>query len=219
MALRKLSLIIFIIVIPQLLPALDLDLEGIQFNSGTAIILNAEDITVSPAPFQVCSLLGVSVPMKFGDVLYFEPGLRIFFMNVLLDSDTYKPVPAAIETKDRISVINIEIRQEIGAEFDISETMHFGLTGAPNIMLRFPLTAFDDAGETEKTAVLEYYFSSLRFLDIYAGVFWAWDFADNMVLKLKAGTDIPIYHIWDGDDADFYDQMRITPELSFLWRF
>ena len=215
--LYKLILLTLIISGPQFLSALEI--EGLQFSMGSAIILNAEDVSVSPAPSQTASLLGVSLPMKFTDIFYFEPGLRIFAMNVILDPATYKPVPAAIETKDRISVLGCEIRPEFGALFKLNEGLEIGVTGAPVVMLRFPMQAFDGAGDTEKTAVLNYYFSSLRFIDLYVGGFLSWNFSENAALRIKIGTDLPVYHLWDGETIAFYDQMRITPEFALLWRF
>jgi len=217
LSVRKSILIFCIIITPQLLSAYEL--EGLQFNMGNALILNAEPVSVSPAPSQTAALLGVSVPMRFTDIFYFEPGLRFFAMNVLLYQATYKPVPAAIETKDRVAVLGCEVRPEVGAVFDIAEGLELGITGAPVFMLRFPITAYDDAGETEKTAIQSYYFSSARFLSLYVGGFLTWDFSENAALKIKIGTDLPVYHFWDGEDIAFYDQLIFTPELALLWRF
>ncbi|MBI9107279.1 MAG: hypothetical protein JEZ04_11100 [Spirochaetales bacterium] len=217
MTVKKLIIILNLIIIPQLLTAFSL--EGIQFNTGNAIILNAEDVSISPAPTQSAALLGVSVPMMFTDILYFEPGIRLYAFNVILEATKYKPVPAAVETRDRVSVLGCEIRPEIGAVFKISESIELGVTGAPVVLLRFPIQANDDAGDEEKTTILNYYFSSLRFLSFYTGGFFTWNFSENIALKLKIGTDIPIYHIWDGEVIAFYDQMIIVPELCFFWRF
>lgn len=218
MTVRKLIFIIFIFVSPQLLFAFEL--TGIQLNIGTSMIFNAEDVSVSSAPSPVAAeLLGVSVPMQFSDILYFEPGLRFFAMNVYLDPTTYKPVPAAIETADRVSVLGCELRPELGAIFHVGEGLELGVTGAPAFLFRFPITAYDAAGDTEKSVIFQYYLSSLRFVDLYVGGFFTWNFSEDTAIKIKVGTDLPVYHLWDGEVVAFYDQLRVTPEISLLWRF
>ena len=41
------------------------------------------------------------------DGLYFEPGIRLYGTYVILDPSTYKAVPAAVETQDKIGVLNM----------------------------------------------------------------------------------------------------------------
>ena len=174
---------------------------------------------ISPSPGEVASMFGISVPMTFTEILYFEPGLRFYSTTVVLDSD-YKPVPAAIETRNRISVLDCELRPEIGAVFNITDKIMLGVTGAPVFTFRFPVFAYDEAAATEqKTVVREYYFSAARFLGFYAGGLFSWTFAENSALRLKIGTNLPVYHIWDAEEIAFYDQLMIEPEFGFVFRF
>ena len=198
------------------------ELDGITAVAGKTIILNAEPVTLSAGPAPVASMLGITVPMRFTEIFYFEPGLRVYGTKVeLIEKDgVYKAVPAALETGDRNNVLNFELRPELGALFRPWEKITFGVTGAPVFTFRFPGTAFDDAEELGYPEIVRrYYFSKLRFLGIYAGGFMGWDFGKNTSLILKAGTNLPVYHIWDGDTAGFYDQLAIQPELGFHWRF
>jgi len=217
----RIGIFITIIIILLLFPAavFAVDVEGIQFSFGNAIILNAEPVEVSPAPTVVAPMLGVAVPMTFTDILYFEPGLR-FYTTIVTLTDDNKAVPAADETAGSVSVLNCELRPEIGAIFDIGETIAIGVTGAPVLTFRIPVNAEDEEnGESHKTAVSEYYYGSARFLGFYAGGFFSWAFGGHSVLRLKAGTNLPVYHLWDGDDAGFYDQLVIEPEIGMVFRF
>ena len=215
-----LLLITLLILVPGFVCAFEL--QGLQFGLGNVVVLNAEPVTVSPAPSPSAAMLGFSVPMMITDLFYFEPGLRVFALNVVLnvqESGTYKPVPAAIETPDRIGVLAMELRPEFGLLFSPDSSIDLGVTIAPVVMMKFPLTATDSAGETEMTAVREYYFSGGRYLNLYAGAFFGWNVYDDLSLRIKVGTDLPIYHLWDGEEIAFYDQMMIMPEISLLWRF
>jgi hypothetical protein len=86
-------------------------------------------------------------------------------------------------------------------------------------MLRFPFAPHDASGEAEMSIVGNYYFGSARFLALYAGGFFTWYAAENTALRLKIGTDLPVYHLWDGAGDAFYDQLTITPELGIIWKF
>jgi hypothetical protein len=214
---RTRILVIFLLLLPSVIFAFDL--EGIQLIGGKAVILNAEPVETSTSPGEAATMFGVSVPMTFTDLLYFEPGLRLYSTTVVLDSD-YKPVPAAIETMNRISVLNFELRPEVGAVFNLTEHLMLGVTGAPVFTFRFPIIAYDDAADSDdKTVVREYYFSAARFLGFYAGGLLSWNFAENYALRLKIGTNLPVYHIWDDEDIAFYDQLMIEPEIGIVFRF
>ncbi|MDC7226214.1 MAG: hypothetical protein PQJ61_05575 [Spirochaetales bacterium] len=197
------------------------DLEGVELIVGNAIILNAEDVSVSDAPSPIKAFFGVSVPMTFTDIFYFEPGFRVYSTYVTLETvdGEFKAVPAAVDTVDRMSVFNCEIRPELGAIFHLNEKISMGITGAPVFTLRFPLTAYDEADSDDKATIREYYYSNARFLGLWAGGFFSWSFGESTTLRLKAGTNLPVYHLWDGDDAAFYDQMIIEPEIGFVFRF
>ena len=218
---NRLRLLFFILVTTLIIPATAaaFELQGIHINAGKTFILNAEPIEVSPAPLPVVSTAGVSVPMKFNSILYFEPGLRFYGTNVILSAEN-KAVPAAEETKNRVFVLNCELRPEIGALFELGESISLGVTGAPQFTFRVPVKGFDDAETGEhKTTVRDYYFSRARFLGIYAGGLFSWNINENTAFRLKAGTNLPIYHIWDGDDSGFHDQLSIAAELGIVFRF
>lgn len=214
------NITIFILILALIPSAVfAFELEGVQLIGGPAVIFNAEPVENSPAPNPVILMLGASVPMTFTDILYFEPGLRFYSTRVVLDS-TYKPVPAAIETRNRISVLNCELRPEVGAVFNITDNIMLGVTGAPVFTFRFPVIAYDDAvGTDQKKVVREYYFSAARFLGFYAGGMFSWTFAEDTALRLKIGTNLPVYHIWDGEEIAFYDQLMIEPEMGIVFRF
>ena len=217
---RAAALVLLILIIPVTVFAVEV--EGVQILAGPAFIFNGETVENSPAPPPMPFLSGISVPMTFTEVLYFEPGLRLYGTKVALitKDDVYKAVPAAIETADRVHVLNIELRPEIGAVFNLNENIMLGVTGAPVLTFRFAYEAFDDAEDGEDMSIVnQYYLSAVRYLSIYAGGFFSWGFADNMALRLKVGTTLPVYHIWDGDDVGFYDQLSIEPEIGFVFRF
>ncbi len=217
---RTAGLLLTFIIFPA--AVFSFNLEGIAINAGNAIILNGESIDISPAPAVAAPMFGVSVPMTFTDILYFEPGLRVYSTSVILavlEDSTYKPVPAAIETANRMGVLNIELRPETGAVFNIGNSIMLGVTGAPVFTFRFPLTAYEDAVDAEHRAIArQYYFSAARFLGFYAGGFFSWSYGENTALRVKVGTNLPVYHIWDGDVAGFHDQLIIEPEIGIVWR-
>ena len=179
--------------------------------------MNAEPVTSSSAPSPTASLIGVSFPMTVGDILYLEPGIRTFAFNVVLN-DKNKPVPAAIETANRIGILGLEIRPEIGMIFKPDESMSFGFSVAPSVILRFPIVATGSAGATEMNTVRDYYFSKARYFNIYGGAFFGYSFYENLDFKVKLGTNFPVYHLWDGEQIAFYDQLLITPEIALVWR-
>ncbi len=221
MTIRATIIFLFLFVTASL--GFAFDLEGVELVLGEAVILNGEPVETSPVSLLVSPVLGASVPMRFTDMLYFEPGLRVYGFDqsviYILDTDG-KPVPAARETRNRIEVINFEIRPEIGAIFDLSEKISLGITVAPEITFRLPFAAYDDAlGSDQPDTVLNYFLSDGRFFGAYAGGFFSWNFGEGNTFRLKAGTNLPVYHIWDGNDAGFHDQMVLEPEIGFIFLF
>lgn len=219
--LRLALIILFITAVP--LAGFSFDLEGASFIGGNAIILNAEPVEISPAPGVWTGFSGVSVPMLFTNIFFFEPGLRLYGTRVILaetDLGLYKAVPAALETENRMWVLNIDIRPELGVQFRPGEKIFLGITAAPAITLRFPLLSYDDASELGHPGIIrQYYFSKVRYLSLYAGAFFGWRFSENNSLIIKAGTNLPVYHLWDEDPAAFYDQLAIMPEIAIRKRF
>ena len=211
------TVLLFLLILPS--AAFALQLEGVQIIGGRCIIINAEPAGVSDEPSPIVSMFGASVPMNFTDIFYFEPGLRLYGTTVTVTGDG-KAVPAAVETLNRVTVLNLELRPELGAIFHVAEKISLGVTGAPQFTFRIPVTAYDDAEELEYPSLVgQYYHSAGRFFGIYLGGFFSWDFGERSTLRVKAGTNLPVYHIWDGDDAGFHDQLSIEPEIGMIFRF
>ena len=212
------AFLIILFILPSATFALEL--EGVQIVPfGGCLIINAEPVEVSSEPNPVKWVFGASVPMTFTDIFYFEPGLRFYGTTVTLTSDN-KAVPAAEETFNRVWVLNCELRPELGAIFSIAPSMELGVTGAPQFTFRIPVGSFDNAGELGYPGLVsQYYYSAGRFLGTYFGGFFSWTFAEKSALRVKAGTNLPIYHIWDGDDAGFHDQLSIEAEIGMVFRF
>ena len=54
--------------------------------------------------------------------------------------------------------------------------MLIGVTGAPVFTFKFPVAPYNNATDEEMAIVSEYYLTSARFLSIYIGSFFSWDF-------------------------------------------
>ena len=210
--------VLLLIILPA--AAFCFELEGIQIIPfGSAIIINAEPIETSDAPSPIVWMPGVSVPMRFTDIFYFEPGLRFYVTTVTAAADG-TVVFAAEETANRLWVMNCELRPELGAIFHLNDAISLGVTGAPQFTFRFPIKPFDDAEELGYPALVnQYYYGAGRFLGLYLGGFFSWNFGENFTLRVKAGTNLPIYHLWDGDDAGFSNYLSIEPEIGMVFRF
>ncbi len=218
---RALALFLTIFILPLSLSAIDFDVEGISVFVGKAVILNGEESSVSAAPHPVETLVGVSFPMSIGPRLYLDPGLRFYGTTaaVVNKGGKYKLVPAPIEGNNRMWVLNIELRPEIGALFRLNDVICFGVTGAPVFTFRLPVFSYDSAAELGYPAIAAgYYLGAARFLGIYAGGSFCWDFSESFSLLIRVGTNLPVYRLWDGDEAAFYDQLIISPELGFTIR-
>ncbi|MDC7124400.1 MAG: hypothetical protein PQJ46_02455, partial [Spirochaetales bacterium] len=171
------------------------------------------------APGLITQFFGVSVPMMFNSVLYFEPGIRLYASNVVLDSDN-RAVLSAVETAYRISLLNCEIRPEIGALFNLSDKISLGITGAPLFTFRIPIVAHDyDDGSEAMSTVGQYFLAKARFLSLYAGGLLVWHATEKVSLEVKLGTSLPFYHFWDGEDSAFYNWLSIEPEVGFIFSF
>ena len=218
MKLKKIFIVVLIILVcPLGLFAFEVD--GIQVNTTTFIMLSAEPIEKSPAPGLITQGFGVSVPMTINSIFYLEPGIGFYTYNVILD-DENRAVLANIETANRISIFNLEIRPEVGASFRVIESLKLGFSIAPLFSFKIPLTAHDYVDGTEaRENVSSYFLSKGRFFSLYLAGILKWYATESITLVFKTGTNLPIYHFWDEEDIAFYNQLTIQPEIGFIIKF
>ncbi len=199
----------------EILPGFDI--MGITVTGSGSFVFNSEtdaNISSAASPFIIYPA-GISVPMRIGELFYLDPGIRFYFpYTVIFSDDVSRPVPATREDADRIEILAIDIRPEAGVIFPLSEDFELGVTGAPSLLFRLPLIGYDNAGD-DVALVRQYYLAKARFLSLYTGGFFNWNFSDSYILNIKAGTDLPFYNLWDGSGTAFYDQLKINLEIGF----
>jgi len=170
------------------------------------------EYTVSPLK----ATLGAAVPMKISSRFEFHPELEMFYFDYVWVDSEERAVPAAIETANRILVFHFLINPSFlyTLPLDSEDRLSLGFSLSPAFLFRVPLTAADDGADTRKE-LSGYLYSAGRFFYPSVGGLFTWRYRERLIFTLAANVYIPLFNLWAGTGAAFYDQMIITSSAGF----
>ncbi len=184
-------------------------LEYIQIDAGLAYLVNSEQ---DSAPAPLMPSVGIVLPWRALGKWPLEYGFLTFGTYYRLAAG--RALPAELEQRD-FWVQGILASLRLGPEFMLGEKVSLGLKGGVSLLLRVPVPLFDDAtGDWGDLAM--YFYQKLRFIYPEAGLSATLPLQERLSLRLSVRAYFPLFHLWDGEDTPFTDQLLAGLLLGFL---
>ena len=202
-----------------------ISIESIDVSGGVMWIGNTGDNT---APSPITSPLAVSIPIRFTSFLLIVPELGYFGGTYGIEND--RTVPVEIEFKDSVFVASFLASPRVVFTFNLSPSLILGASVGPTVVVRIPTVAWGEGG-TQREQIIAYQYASARFFYPEVGFLFDWAIPPNVDLpsEVDQGEDenaginqsrvhlainvrgyLPIFHLWDGENLPFHDQLMIS---------
>ncbi|MBN1647270.1 MAG: hypothetical protein JW874_04490 [Spirochaetales bacterium] len=205
---KKLLLALFFVLAAAL--SLDaLKIEEISVRSFGYIVFNQ---TSENAPYVFTNGLGTGITLAFNKSIALEPALDIFTSYYGFNADD-RPLPVD-ESERYIYMVQLIIDPAFVFRIHFTKDLMLKLLAAPSFIISFPLRSWDDGNE-RYDETFTYLYGKLRFLEPMIGAAIQYQITTKIALEFKAKCYFPLFHIWDGEDLQFQDQMRLALSLGF----
>ncbi len=206
------AILMLLFVSVYVVPALD----WLGLDAGIFVLVNTDE---DSAPSPLLNTLGMSIPfLYYNTPLYWEASLLFFNTQYQYSFETSaadaagRPAftPAEIEKANSLWVLGVLLDTRFGYMFELSDRIRLGGAGGLALVFRLPLIAFDDGAQYQPDA-FAYFFT--RFLYPEVELAFHWDILDDLGLSFTLRGLFPIFHIWDGENVSFADQLLIMGNL------
>ena len=196
--------------------AFGVSLRGVDVNPGLVMVFTTDPLA---APSPIVATIGASMPIDITDLFFVEPAIDVFGVNYRY-TDT-RAVPATMEAGDGFFTACILIGAQAGARYPLTKVLEIGGTVGADFLIRFPLELVNTGAESvaDRDPSLEYFYGALRFIYPETRVFLRWQVVEQLGLVFSVRAFYPIFHIWDGENLPFLDQLMIAGSLGFSIRF
>lgn len=190
-----------------------LELETINAGSNFYLIFNQ---TTDNAPYVFNTGLEGGITLGFSDLFAFEPTLGFYDIYYGLSSSD-RPLPVD-QAERRLTVVTLVIDPIFALRFNLFDKARLSLFASPSFFITFPLKTWWDDGNNQTGYVFSYLYSSLRFFQPMAGVAFSYGITESMLLEIRGKVYIPVFHIWDMEELQFQDQMKVSITLNFKFK-
>jgi hypothetical protein len=196
--------------------AFGFSLRGVDVNPGLIMVF-ATDPLAAPSP--IVATIGASMPIDISDLFFVEPAIDIFGVNYSYAD--VRAVPATIEAADGFFTACILIGAQAGARFTLTEVLEIGGTVGADVLVRFPMEFVNnsEASLEDRDPAMAYFYGALRFIYPETRVFLRWQVVEQIGLVFSVRALYPVFHLWDGENLPFLDQLMIAGSLGFSIRF
>lgn len=192
-------------------------LDWLGLDASLIVLINTDENS-APSPF--LNTFGMSLPFLYNDTpLYWESSLLLFgthyqhsFEGNVDAADSSRPLftPAEIEKANSLWVLGVLLDTRFGYLFELNDRIRLGGSGGLAFVFRLPLLAIED-GDQYRGAAFGYFFT--RFLYPEVELAFHWDVLDTLGLSLTVRGLFPLFHLWDGEQVSFADQMMVMGNL------
>lgn len=212
-------------------------LSEVSINPGYLWILASDTVGGAPAaadPFLVT--LGASLPWRFWDPFFAEAMLD--FWGTFYEYTASRAVPTEYETDKGFLVLAALLSLQIGNRWTvverlerkedgssgIAERLELGYALGFDFLFRVPLdwnnnNPFGSASPAERTAgaasSASYFYGAGRFFYPESRLFASWRLSPEFGMTFSLRALWPLFHAWDAEALDWWDQMQIAGTLGF----
>jgi hypothetical protein len=187
--------------------------ELIGFEGRYDVILHINTDTDS-APSPLIGTVGGAAWFSVMDWLKFAPGLSVYSNDYFFNGT--RALPAEIEYKDAVTILGFMIEAPAIAEFKVAEKVSLSGGLGPLFMIRIP---FVPHGANPTADVMKYYYGNGRFLFLENREGVDIELTDNWGIAIRVRVLLPIFHLWDGENLPFQDQMGVGAGIGIRYLF
>jgi hypothetical protein len=241
---KALSFILFLMLPASAPVVFGLDLPGIDISGGPLWIGNGAGIERSytdengdtvrndnpatepeggPSPLLMAG--GVGLPLEFTDLLSLEPELSFFGTQYQLadqaatDGSTVpKAVPTEIEYAASLWVLTVMVNVPFRLTFHPVDKISLGGGIHTALLFRIPTLGWG-GDDLDRASIAAYFYKKLRFYYPGAGFFLNWKFSERLGFHFRLAALFPIFHLWDGENIKFYDQLMLLGRVGLRFYF
>lgn len=198
-----------------------LSIPGIDLFGGLVFVGNGN---AEGGPSPLLGYWGVGMPVRINENMYFGPELGMFSTQYQLTSDGSKAVPTEVEFADSLWMISLLLDASFRYLFEVSDTLLLGPSAHLGFIFRIPilgygLAAGDSSDPTYGSSIVSYFYSQVRFFLPGVGFRLYWDLFERLGFLFRLTGYFPIFHLWDGEGAPFYDQMIVSGTVGVRFKF
>lgn len=173
-----------------------------------------DETTGAPSPID--QEIGVSMPLQLSPYFVIDPGIYYYGLEYGYDEGP-RPRPVQIENRE-MYVMNWIADVSLLAPFNITDVLTISPGVSVSSVFRIPLITAP--GEEDSSSEMNsYFYGNTRYFFPGVCVKLNWRFSKKFGFIAKAGTRLPVFHLWDGESVPFYDQMHAYLDLGFSYSF
>jgi hypothetical protein len=189
-------------------------LDWIEVDAGLMVLINTYEDS-APSPF--LNTLGVSIPIPLvssDGPLYWDTSLLLFSLHYQYSEGENGGLflPAEIEKADTLWTLGIILDTRFGYAFSLSERVRLGGAAGLAAVFRLPIVAIEEGGEHQGEA-WSYFLARSVYPELELAC--RWDILKRLGLVFSVRGLFPIFHLWDGEGAPFFDQFIIMANIGF----
>lgn len=193
--------------------ALQFDFEGIGVFRDILWLGNSE---TDSAPSPILGIWGAEARFHLDGPFWFTPEIGIYGMEYFYENG--KAYPAEIEYKDAVGTLCLLLDPLVTYQYSLDEKSRFllGVGAGPALSIKIPLIPH---GSDPSGDVAGYFFGSARFLYFELKTYLDWNITETLALTVRLRTLLPVFHLWDGEGAPFYDQLMAGGGVGLRLKF
>jgi hypothetical protein len=172
--------------------------QGVELFRDTLWLGNSDS---DSAPSPVLGVWGAAAGFRMSDNLFFLPEIGFYGLDYFYRDG--KALPAEIEYADAVGTLVVLLDAVLAWNFPLrDERLAVKAGTGPALSFKIPVVPHGDAPTGE---VVSYFLQNLRFLHWEIKGVFEWDISKSLGLSVRLRTLLPVYRLWDGEGAPFYD--------------
>ena len=190
-------------------------IDRISIDSGLIFIGNSAQ---DSAPSPVLRTIGANIPLFRSGLFVISTGLQ--FWGSYYAYNGQRALPQEMEAPGDLWnwILASMLDSRFGLEYPFNEKLTIGSDAGLSFLLRFPIVS-SEAANPDRLPVMQYFFSKGRFLYPETSIYLIWNVYKKVGVSFTVKSYYPVFHLWDGENLPFYDELLITGLLSFIIRF
>lgn len=164
------------------------------------------------APSPLLQSFGVSMPLRSDGPFFLEPSIEFF--GTYYEWTGARAVPTRYESGIGFFTVGSLLSLQAGMLYPVSKSLEMGGALGIDFYLRFPLEFQNTAADTGDG--LTYFYTQGRFIYPETRFTTRWHVADGVTLAFTLRALYPLFHLWDGENLPFYDQLMAAFDIGFV---
>lgn len=191
------------------------DVSGIEVGSAVLAIRNSVG---DSAPEPIVNTLGLSVPFKFQNGLYYRQEISVFFQGYGYQNGRAIPLESMF---DSVIMMAINVNPSFGVDFPLMNDTTFGrLTagaeGGLALITRWPIFFLGKGGADYAIPVSGWFWTG-RFLYPNASASLTWQLWSDYALVFRLTGYYPVYNLWTA--TEWWDNTMLGLNIGLKFTF